>query len=56
MLLTQRDVAKQLGIAPQIVAASTKSGILNHVLLTGHRKPLSSRRCLSATPISSTGF
>ena len=31
MLLPQRDVAKQLGIAPQIVAASTKSGILNHV-------------------------
>jgi hypothetical protein len=38
-LLTQKDVAKQLGIAPQIVAASTKSGILNHVLLPGHRKP-----------------
>jgi hypothetical protein len=39
MILTQKDVAKQLGIAPQIVAASTKSGILNHVLLPGHRKP-----------------
>ena len=56
MLLTQRDFAKQLGIAPQIVAASTKSGTLNHVMLPGDRKPLSGRRCLSATPISSTGF
>jgi len=39
MILTQKDVAKQLGIAPQIVATSTKSGILNHVLFPGHRKP-----------------
>ena len=39
MLLTQKDVAKQLGISPTIVAGATRAGILGHVLLPGHRKP-----------------
>jgi hypothetical protein len=39
MLLTQKDVAKHLGVSARIVAECTRAGILNHVLLPGHRKP-----------------
>ena len=39
MLLTQRDVAKQLGISEKIVAGCTRAGVLNHILLPGHKKP-----------------
>ena len=39
MLLTQKDVAKQLGVSTRMIAECTRAGVLTHVLLPGHRKP-----------------
>ena len=39
MLLTQKDVAKQLGVNRRIIQAATRSGALRFVQLPGHRKP-----------------
>jgi len=39
MLMTQADVARQLGVAKTTISQATRAGILKHVLLPGHRKP-----------------
>ena len=38
MLLTQREVAQQLGVSRALISELTKRGVMKHVILPGYKK------------------